>query len=282
MNPVIGGEIGMKPLALISGGSSGIGLAAAGSLLGRGYRVVLAARQSAQLETARQSLITHVGVEPADVLVFPLDVRDFEACRSLVETIERDQGPIELVMTSAGMAVPGHFLEQAPALFDDHMKTNYGGTLALVHACAGFMAGRGRGHVILVSSGAAFVGLYGYAGYGASKFAVRGLAESLRSELGAHGIRVSLACPPDTDTPQYTAEQATKPEVTKRISAGGGLYAAQDVAARIVERALAGDFMITHGAALGALRWIASLYAPFFIRQQQKLANRWSARAPRS
>lgn len=266
---------GMKPVALVSGGSSGIGFAAAAALLKRGYRVVLASRGRERLETAAEALRARFSALAGDSIVIrALDVTDRAACAGAVSDIEREIGPISLLMCSAGIAEPGHFLEQPIETHVAHIETNYLGTIALAHPVARAMAARGRGNIILVGSGAGFVGIYGYGAYGPSKFAVRGLAETLRAELTQHGVIVSLACPPDTDTPQYRGEQATKPAVTKAISASGGLASAEAVAERIIAKALKGRFVITHGWPLFALRWVHSTYGPYFIHVQQRLARR--------
>lgn len=264
-----------RQIAVISGGSSGIGLACAAELLSRGYRVVLAARSAGRLDAAKAALIARIPApDPAAITLEPLDVSDIQACGEMVARIERDLGPIDLLLCSAGIAEPGLFLEQPVERHVAQMQTNYFGTLALVHAVSRPMAVRKRGHIVLIASGAAFVGIYGYAAYAPSKFAVRALAETLRAELAEHGVSVSLACPPDTDTPQYAAEQATKPAATKVISAGGGLYSSEPVARKIISEALKGRFMITHGLPLALLRWGHSVYAPFFLRLQQSIARK--------
>lgn len=260
------------PVAFISGGSSGIGLACARQLLDRGWRVVIAARSTARLAEA-------VGVlaAPGRVIAVALDVADVAACAAAIADVERDVGAIDLLITSAGIAEPGLFLEQDLDTHLRHLHINYVGTLALVHAVVPAMKARRRGRLLLVSSGAAFVGIYGYAAYAPSKFAVRGLAETLHAELVEHGITTSISYPPDTDTPQYLAEQATKPMTTKAVTAGGGLFSADVVAKRIVDEALQGRFAITHGATLWVLRWLHSLVGPLFLRWQQREARRHRA-----
>ncbi|HRE20334.1 MAG TPA: SDR family oxidoreductase [Rhabdaerophilum sp.] len=263
----------LKPVAFITGGSSGIGLAAAQELLKCGYRVVLAARRSNGLENAVAYLRERHAVAE-DIFARSLDVCHAGHCAAILGEIERDIGPIDYVLAAAGIAEPGLFVEQDLEAHRRHMEANYFGTLNVIRPMAQKMVERQRGHLVLVSSGAAFVGIYGYSSYAPSKFAVRGLAETLRAELADEGVSVSVAFPPDTDTPQYHAEQATKPSVTKAISAGGGLFSAGSVAERIVRQSLAGHFLITQGAGLSVLRWIHSLYAPFFLRQQAKLARK--------
>ena len=70
---------------------------------------------------------------------------------------------------------------------------------------------RGAGHVVLVSSMAGQVGIFGMTAYSASKFALRGFAEALRMECKPHGVKVALVFPPDTDTPGFEQENKTTP-----------------------------------------------------------------------
>jgi 3-dehydrosphinganine reductase len=261
----------VSPLAFVSGGSSGIGLACAARLLERGYKVVLAARGVERLASAKLELERRGG--SGRVFTVSLDVADADACAVAVASVERDIGPIDMMITSAGIAVPGLFIDQPIEVHHRHLMINYMGTLALIHSVVPAMKSRGGGRLVLVSSGAGLVGVYGYGAYAPSKFAVRGLAETLSAELREHGIVVSLAYPPDTDTPQYATEQATKPQVTKAITAGAGLYDAAVVAKDIVDGALRGRFAITTGPVLFGLRHLHSLVGTLFLSMQRWHAN---------
>ena len=81
------------------------------------------------------------------------------------------------------------------------------------------MRAAGSGQLVLVASAAALIGLYGYSSYAPSKFAVRGLAEALRSELAPEGIGVSVVYPPDTDTPGYREELRHRSALSSRLAA---------------------------------------------------------------
>ena len=96
-----------------------------------------------------------------------------------------------------------------------------------------------------VASGAALVGIYGYSGYAPSKFAVRGLAEVLRVELREYGISVTLALPPDTNTPQLEFETKLRPTPTKEIAGVAGVWDPDKVALAIVTGARKGRFWLT-------------------------------------
>ncbi|GBP85413.1 hypothetical protein EVAR_60254_1 [Eumeta japonica] len=124
----------------------------------------------------------------------------------------------------------------------DHIKQmidlNYFGTAYPTKYVLPGMKKRREGIIVFVSTEAALIGIYGYSAYGSAKWAVRGLAEALMMELIGSGVRLTLAFPPDTDTPGFKTEELTKPEETKLISASGGLHSAEEVGRKIVQDAL--------------------------------------------
>ena len=266
MNPGVS-----QPVAVISGGSSGIGLECARLLCARGYRVTLLARDQMGLERARASIITSTGCE---VTLRRLDVSDAHACTQAMAEIVGEAGRIDWLITSAGIVEPGLF---GALPLDSHrrqMETNYFGTLHLVGPAARYMTRHGGGRITLIASGAAFVGIVGYSAYAPSKFAVRALGEVLRVELAPQGVSVSVAFPPDTDTPQLAGERLARPEITSRIAASGGILSARAVAERMIADAEAGRFMLTPSPLMTAFGWVHSLYAPFFRKKQERLLRK--------
>lgn len=255
-------------VAVISGGSSGIGLACARLLLARGHRVVLLAREMNRLQDAdmaldpkRHSLVDLVAV----------DVADDEATQNAIAQIATHHGRIDWLITSAGMVEPGSFRDLDLAAHRAQMETNYFGTLHLIRAAVPLMRSGGGGRITLVSSGAAFIGIAGYSGYAPSKFAVRALAEILRLELAPERIAVSVAFPPDTETPQLVGERPKRPQVTRVISEQGGVMSAERVAQRIIAQAERGAFLLTPSRTIALLAWFHSLYRPVLAWQQQRL-----------
>ena len=91
------------------------------------------------------------------------------------------------------------------------------------------------------------MGVFGYTAYNASKFGVIGFSEALRGELKPFGIRVSVLCPPDTDTPGLHEENRTKPEETRQISAGARLMQPEQVAQALLQGLRKNRFMIIPG-----------------------------------
>lgn len=259
------------PVAVISGGSSGIGLEVARLLAGKGYRLVLLARDAEKLSRAQASLQTDGG---HSVIWRALDVSDADACEQALTEIVATLGRIDWLVTSAGTVEPGMFLDLPADAHRRQMEINYFGTLNLVRPAARFMRA-GGGRITMISSAAAFIGIAGYSGYAPGKFAVRALAETLRVELAPSGISVGVAFPPDTDTPQLTAEQEAKPEATKRITAGGGVMSAERVARSIVNGALAGRFVLAPGALISLFGWVHSLYAPYFRWHQARILRQF-------
>ena len=216
---------------LITGGSSGIGLATARLAGERGARVSLVARRTDVLDEAAASLRT----ANVNVAVAAADVADAAQVAAAVSALSDAQGPVDIVVCSAGQARPGYFAELDPDLFRQMMDVNYYGTVNVVRAVVPGMIERRRGSVVGVSSAAGLVGVFGYTAYAPTKFAVRGFLESLRGELAPHGIHVGCSFPPDTDTPQLEDENRYKPAETKAISGTIKPLSAERVGKSIVD-----------------------------------------------
>ena len=246
---------------LITGGSSGIGRATATRVLERGARVSLVSRDSERLARAEDALEAAVG-DPTRVCAEPADVTDRESFEAALGLLIAQFGPVDVLVTSAGGARPGHFEELTPDVFVEQMSLNYFGTLNAIRAVVPSMIERHRGHVMLISSAAGLVGAYGYSAYAPAKFAVRGLAETLRAELKPHGVFVGCAYPSDVDTPGFEAEAATKPEATATMSARVRVRSAEEVAKAIVDGIERERLVVTSDFQTALLVRAAGLLAP--------------------
>jgi 3-dehydrosphinganine reductase len=242
---------------IITGGSSGIGKATAKLVASRGARVSIVGRDLAKLAQA-QAEIEASSREP--VLTIGADLADRGQAERAIQTAAAEQGGLDVLITSAGIAHPGYFRELPVEIFEQTMAINYFGTLYCLKAALPTM-GRG-GKIAMISSGAGLIGLYGYTPYSPSKFALRGLAESLRGELKPEGIGVTIVYPPDTDTPQLEAENRTKPEETKRITATAEMWSAEGVAQAIVKGLERGAFVVAPGQEMTVLARLHSLIGP--------------------
>ena len=257
----------------ITGGSSGIGLELGRQAAAAGARVSLIARDPAKLAAARAAIRAAVP-GGAEVVTASADVAVEAEILGALQAAEKVHGPVDVLITSAGVARPGHFAEVPVAVFERTMAVNYFGTLYPLKAVVPAMRQRGRGAVVLISSGAGLVGLFGYTPYAPSKFALRGLAEALRGELQDTGVSVTIVYPPDTDTPQLAEENLTKPAETKALTAGGGLWTAEAVARVTLAGVQRGRFAITPGFQLTALAWLHSLLAPVLNWSFDRVARR--------
>ncbi len=243
-------------VVLITGASSGIGLALAQQVATEGARVALVARTPEKLEAALASL-------PGEGHgVYPCDVADAAAVEAMAAQVLEAMGTPDWVVNSAGVTHPGYFWELPVEVFHEMMEINYYGT---VHVCKAFvepMMARRSGHIINISSVAGFLGVFGYSAYSPSKFAVWGFSDTLRAELKPEGIAVHIVFPPDTDTPQLHYEMPLKPPETKILAETGGLLTADQVAAGIIKGVKRGKYAILPGSdpkwlwnASQVLRW---------------------------
>ncbi len=264
---------------LITGGSSGIGLALARRCAAQGARLSLLARDPARLAAARAELLAaHPRVS---VFTASVDVAVAADLDAALAAAGRIHGPVDILIASAGIARPGYFEEVPVSVFERTMAVNYFGTLYALKALVPAMRARRHGAVVLISSGAGLHGFFGYTPYSPTKFALRGLAEALRAELKDTGVGVTIVYPPDTDTPQLAEENLTKPVETRAITAGGGLWTADAVAALTLAGLARGRFSITPGWQITALAWLHSVLAPVLYWSFDRTARRArQAKAP--
>lgn len=231
-------------VALITGGSSGIGLALAKALAAEGARVWIVGRRPEALAAAGEEIRRLSGQTPG---TFPADVSDYAQVEALLAEIVRQDGLPDLVVNSAGITHPGYVQDIPLEVFRRLMEVNYFGTVHVVKAVLPGMLQRGSGHIVNISSAAGFLGVFGYSAYGASKYAVRGFSDVLRAEMKPHGIRVSIVFPPDTDTPQLAYETPFKPPETKIISGNARVMSAEAVAAAILRGIRKNRYIILPG-----------------------------------
>ncbi len=189
--------------AIVTGGSSGIGAALVDRLAELGARVSVIALDDADLARTRQ---TH----PSAVCV-AADVGDRVAATAAVHGCVGAHGPCDVLVTCAGVIRPGYFTDLDDGEFERQMRVNYFGTLWPIRAVVPAMAAGGSGNIVMIASFGGLMGVFGYGAYSPSKYAVRGLCETLRIELAPHGIHVAGVYPTDVDTPMLAAEVPLHP-----------------------------------------------------------------------
>jgi 3-dehydrosphinganine reductase len=216
--------------AMVTGGSSGIGRALVSRLVDLGSNVSVLALDDDDLE----SVAAEYAESAATVTTHAVDVRDEAQTRSVIADASALHGPCDLLVTSAGIARPGRFLELPNGEFEREMQVNFFGTLYAIRAVTPSMIERRRGRIVAISSAAGLLGVFGYSAYGSTKYAVRGLCDVLRTELKPHGVYVGCVFPTDVDTPQFAGEQEFLPDETKAIAGSVTPIAAEKVAAAIL------------------------------------------------
>ncbi len=221
-------------IAYVVGGSSGIGLAIAKALAAEGAHVIIFARRKDQLEQALQEIQSKRVCSWQRFSCKQMDVSVWGEVREVMSRAVTEFGVPDVLINCAGRAYPRIFEDVTYQQFDETMKINFYGIWHTTSVLVPYMKERG-GYIVNVSSIGGFVGLFGYTDYSASKFAIIGFSEALRSELKPYGIIVSVLCPPDTDTPGLREENKTKPEETKAISATAKLKQPEEVARALLD-----------------------------------------------
>jgi 3-dehydrosphinganine reductase len=216
-------------IVYITGGSSGIGLSTAKALASEGAHIVIFARKKGNLEHALKE-ISSKKISPSQRFAcMQMDVSNCDEVKEVLSRAVADFGVPDVLINCAGRAYPRAFEEITYEQFDETMKINFCGMWHTISTLIPYMKKRG-GYIVNASSILGFIGVFGYTDYSASKFAIIGFSEALRSELKPYGIRVSVLCPPDTDTPGFHEENKTKPEETKAISGSAKLMQPDEVA----------------------------------------------------
>src|SRR5262245_56051166 len=181
---------------LVTGGSSGIGRAAALRLAQHGAQVALCARNRDALEQARRDIDQAGG----SALVTPADVTDAEQVRHAVDATVQHFGKLDILLASAGLSMRAYFDRSALDAMERVMRVNFFGTLYATHFALPHVK-KTRGSLVAVSSLTGKRGIPSYGIYGASKFAIQGLYEALALELANDGVHVGVVSPAFVDTP---------------------------------------------------------------------------------
>jgi len=186
-----------KPVALITGASSGIGAATTRLFAKEGYRTVLAARRDDRITAIADEINSRGG----EAIAIRTDVSQLESIRMMVSQTLQEFGQIDLVLNNAGFARQKWLEEMDPdrdiAL---QVQVNVMGVIQTTQAVLAHMIKRRSGHIINMSSMAGFVAPPTYSIYSATKHAVRGFSEALRREVGVWGIKVSGIYPASVAT----------------------------------------------------------------------------------
>jgi 3-dehydrosphinganine reductase len=236
---------------LVTGGSKGTGKALAILLAKKGAHVTIIARNLEDLNDALKEIKENVLYSEQIISAIQCDVTDSDKAAIAVQKAF-DSKPLDYVFCFAGASVPGFFQEQDLSLFRKGMDLNYFGALNVVHPAVKLMIQSedptgdcGGGSIGFCASVLGMFSLVGYSQYAPTKFALRGLAETLRQELKPYNISTHIMFPGTILSPGFLEEQKTKPEVTKLIEGADEGQKPEVIAEAFLKGIEHGQFMIT-------------------------------------
>lgn len=244
--------------AFVTGASRGIGRALAEALAARGAIVGLAARSAPELEELATAL-------PGEHQVLPCDVTDRDDMGAAVDVFADRVGGLELVVANAGLTHYEPFHAQAPAHVRQMVDVNLLGTLWTVQAALPHLLRARRGHVVVVSSGAALRAFPSAAVYGATKAAQRAFAEALRHELAGTGVSLTTVFPGEIATSLHDHERDIMPAWYS-----GKTRPASEIAAKVLAGVEADARAVYHPPEvrlLGVLNGVSPRLADAFLRR---------------
>lgn len=226
-----------KRLALITGGSSGLGLAFAKQLIKENYELLLIARDINKLSEASSEL-EKLG---ASMMTFPADIRDETALSLVAEYLRKQDKKIDLLIVNAGMVRVNTVEDSSSKELHEVLETNLWGSILTTKIFLPYLGQRST--VLFISSGFGLIGAAGYASYCASKAGMVNFASALRRELLGKAA-VYVACPADIDTPQFHEEEKSLPPWMKIAKARGQPISAEEAAKRILKKCRSPRFII--------------------------------------
>lgn len=246
---------------VITGGSSGIGEEIALRLARRRARLFLVARDGEKLSAVRDKCLA-AGGDGALVETFSCDVSDYQAVLGLASDIDARFGPPRVLINSAGVLSGGYFEDLPLENFRREMDINFFGTLHMAKAFLPLLKKTAEPRIINIASIAGTVGVFGYASYCSSKFAVVGFSETLRAELKPQGIRVQTVLPPEVETPMLADVLDHKPREAKAVAKLMRPMKVEDAVSQILRDVDKGKPVIAPGPRTYLMIWLNRAIPP--------------------
>jgi NAD(P)-dependent dehydrogenase (short-subunit alcohol dehydrogenase family) len=197
-------------VVLVTGGASGLGFAIARAFALNRSEVVIVGRDEAKLKAAKEEL-------GRKVHYIPFDINDLDRLPSLVATIEKNIGGLNVLINNAGINLKKDAFHVTNDEYQRIIQTNQTAVFALSRDAANVMIGRGSGNIIMISSMASRYGIPKVIGYTASKAAVEGMTRALAVELSPHGIRVNCIAPGFIKTDMSSKALDNDPERKRKV-----------------------------------------------------------------
>jgi ribitol 2-dehydrogenase len=200
-------------VAVVTGGSSGIGRAIGQDLSARGARVVLTARSASRLEEAAATL-------PGPTLTVPADITDVETAGLVINSATKEFGPVDIVVANAGIYLANEVWKNDVTQIERLVSTNITGVMSTVHAAVNDMLPRHAGDVIVTSSVSGYQAIHWEPVYSASKHALRAFTDGLRRQLAGTGVRLGTIAPGVVETELWATAGETDSERLTGTAAG--------------------------------------------------------------
>ncbi|KAG1055401.1 hypothetical protein G6F43_002648 [Rhizopus delemar] len=233
---------------LITGGSTGLGKALAIELAKVGADICIIARRVKELEAAAEEIKAHCINKSQQVVYISADVTSQKDVVRIFDeaNVKLGRNP-EFVCACAGASYPKFFLDHTLEDFEKLTNLNYLGQAYVAHQAAQRMrdSNMKNGKIVFVSSMLGMLSFAGWATYSPTKYAIRGLADTLRNELKRYNIGVHIFFPGGILSPGFDIENMTKPEVTKIIEGANTPQTSTECAQSLLKGLLAGEYMIT-------------------------------------
>lgn len=255
-------------VVIVTGSSRGVGFATAKRLLTMGAKVVLTARGTERLEKSRKILSAH-----GEVIAIPGDIGSYEDAKHILEKTLSHFSHIDILVNNAGISMRGKFEDLQKDVIQDIVGTNLMGSIYLTNLVIPYLK-ETRGQIVFISSIAGLLGLPNASAYCATKFALKGLSESLRIELDPFGIHVGIV---------YLGFTEHDPE--KRLIASNGelllpdrpAHHTQDQAAHLILNMISKRKKSLTMTAIGKLALMVSRICPGIVERVIKAArvNNW-------
>lgn len=210
-------DLGLEgKLALVTGGSRGIGRATSIALAREGAKVIFS---YASNQAAAEETVAAIEAAGGSAQAIQFDVKDPEAGKAALTGIQKEHGPLAILVNNAGVARDNLLVRTKDAELQQSFETNVYGPFYLARAAARGMMKARYGRIIMMGSVVGHMGNQGQAVYGATKAALAGMTRSLARELASRAITVNLVAPGfiDTDMTKQTVSEAMREQLEAAI-----------------------------------------------------------------
>ncbi|WP_198968675.1 SDR family NAD(P)-dependent oxidoreductase [Xylophilus sp. ASV27] len=238
-----------KKVVVVSGGSQGIGEAIARRYAREGAHVAVVSSSS---RPKAQAVVTGIEVAGGTARAYVCDVRDSRQVIALLNDVERDMGPVDILLNAAGVFYPTPAGATAEEDFDRMVDINFKGAWNMISAVAPGMKARRSGKIICLASVASVYGVAPFAVYCATKAAIVQLVRALALELAPYGVQINAISPGNTTTPMNEAlrgDPATVEAIAAATPSGRAFSSVDDIAAVALFLA-SDDSRAMHGSCL--------------------------------